>query len=225
MFGRREKKTAVIIGLGEFGLHLALNLSKHGCDCVVADKDSNRVESVREYVMKAVVADVLNKDSIAHFVPAETDFAVISLGNVEASIMATLHLKDMGIDPVYVKAISQEHERILRLMGISRTIFPEKDMGERFATKLMNHNLLDYLPLSEDYSVAELAPLRYMEGKTLKELDFRKKYNLSIMAIREYVPQKLVITPGADFVVKISDTLLVLGERKYIENYNRRSEE
>ncbi len=220
MFNKGRKKTAVIIGLGEFGLHLALNLSKCGCDCIVADKDSNKIESIKNYVMKAVIIDVLQKDSIPHIVPTDTDFVVVSLGDVEASIMAALNLKDLKISPVYVKAISEEHERILKMMGVENIIFPEKDMGRRFATKLMSNNLLDFLPLSEDYSVAELAPLQSMENKTLKEIDFRKKHNLSIIAVKELVPNNIVISPGPDMRIKISDILVVLGKKEDIDSYN-----
>lgn len=220
MFNKGRKKTAVIIGLGEFGLHLALNLSKCGCDCIVADKDSNKIESIKNYVMKAVIIDVLQKDSIPHIVPADTDFVIVSLGDIEASIMAALHLKDLKISPVYVKAISEEHERILKMMDVENIIFPEKDMGRRFATKLMSNNLLDFLPLSEDYSVAELAPLQSMENKTLKEIDFRKKHNLSIIAVKELVPNNIVISPGPDTRIKMSDILLVLGKKEDIDRYN-----
>ncbi|HNW82893.1 MAG TPA: TrkA family potassium uptake protein [bacterium] len=151
MFGKKEKKTAVVIGLGEFGLHLALSLAKNSCDVIVADRDPKKVESVKNFVMKAVIADVSQKNSLYSIVPADADFVVVALGNIESSIMAALYLKDLDIKSVYVKAISEEHERILKMMDIKNIIFPEKDMGQRFATKLMSNNLLDFLPLLQPH--------------------------------------------------------------------------
>lgn len=220
MFGKKQRKTAVVIGLGEFGLHLALSLSKCDCDVVVADKDPKKIESIKNFVMKAVIADVSQKNSLFQIVPADADFVVIALGNVESSIMAALYLKDMKISPVYVKAISEEHERILKMMGELNIIFPEKDMGRRFATKLMSNNLLDFLPLSDEYSVAELIPLQSMEGHSLKEIDFRKIHNLSIIAVKETAPQGIIISPSAGFKIKLSDILIVLGRKEHIDNYN-----
>lgn len=220
MFGKNKNRTAVVIGLGEFGLHLALSLSKCGCDCIVADKDASKIESIKNFVMKAIIVDASQKNALYQIVPADVDFVIIALGNIESSITAALYLKDMKIEQVYVKAISDEHERILKMMGVRNIIFPEKDMGQRFATKLMSNNLLDFLPLSEDYSVAELAPLSSMENKTLKEIDFRKEHDLSIIAIKELVPPNMVISPGADFRLKISDILVVLGKKDAVEKYN-----
>lgn len=220
MFGKKEKKTAVVIGLGEFGLHLALSLSKNGCDVIVADRDPKKVESVKNCVMKAVIADVSQKNAMYSIVPADADFVIVALGNIESSIMAALYLKDLDIKSIYVKAISEEHERILRMMDVKNIIFPEKDMGTRFATKLMSNNLLDFLPLSDEYSVAELTPLKSMEDHTLKDIDFRKVHNLSIIAVKEKNSQSLVISPSAGFKIRSTDILIVLGRKEHIDNYN-----
>ncbi|HPG37100.1 MAG TPA: TrkA family potassium uptake protein [bacterium] len=223
MFGKKKNRTAVVIGLGEFGLHLALSLSKCGCDCIVADIDAGKIDSIKNFVMKAIIADASQKNALYQIVPADADFVIIALGDIESSITAALYLKDMKIENVYVKAISEEHERILKMMEVKNIIFPEKDMGQRFATKLMSNNLLDFLPLSEDYSVAELAPLSSMANKSLKEIDFRKEHNLSIIAIKELVPPNMVISPSAGFKIKISDILVVLGKKDAIEAYNQKT--
>ncbi len=220
MFVKKRKKTAVVIGLGEFGLHLALNLSDMNCDCIVADRNSVRIESIKNYVMKAVIVDVTQKESLARIVPSEVDFVVVSLGNVEASVMAVLQLKDLGIKNIWIKAASEEHERILRMMGFENIIFPEKETGKRFATKILSNNLLDFLPLSDDYSVAELRPLENMEDRTLKEIDFRKVHNLSVIAIKKKNSGKMTIMPGPDKALNPSDTLVVLGKSESIDKYN-----
>ena len=224
MFNKKSNKTAVIIGLGEFGLHLSLNLSKAGCDCIVADIDSNKIENIKNFVMKAVVMDVRQKNSLQQIVAQDTNFVIIAVGNIEASIMASLYLKDMKISLVYVKAVSEEHERLLRMMGIENVLFPEKDMGTRFATKLMSNNLVDFVPLSEDYSVAELSPLPSMENQTLKDINFRKLYDLTIIAIKKDVnPPEIVISPEANYLLKAPSKLIVLGKKKAIEDYNAKT--
>lgn len=220
MFVKKRKKTAVVIGLGEFGLHLALNLSNMGCECIVADRNSVRIESIKNYVMKAIIVDVTQKESLSRIVPSEVDFVVVSMGNVEASVMAVLQLKDLGIKNIWIKAASEEHERILRMMGFENIIFPEKETGKRFATKILSNNLLDFLPLSDDYSVAEVYPLKNMKDRTLKEIDFRKIYNLSVIAIKKKDSGKMIIMPGPDKALKLSDTLIVLGKSENVEEYN-----
>jgi len=130
----------------------------------------------------------------------------------------------MKISLVYVKAVSEEHERLLRMMGIENVLFPEKDMGTRFATKLMSNNLVDFVPLSEDYSVAELSPLPSMENQTLKDINFRKLYDLTIIAIKKDVnPPEIVISPEANYLLKAPSKLIVLGKKKAIEDYNAKT--
>ena len=135
-------------------------------------------------------------------------------------MIATLYLKEFDFRHVYVKAITDEHERILRLLGVGNVVFPEKDMAHRISKKLLCNNLLDYLPLSEEYSIAEVIPLPKIKGKTLKDSNFRHKYDLSVIAIKRPDATKLIFTPGAHYLVGEDDTLTVLGKKEDIDRYN-----
>ena len=216
-------KTFVVIGLGEFGWHLARSISEGGGAVIVVDENQQRINTIKEYVAKAIVADARQQHALLTAIPKIVDSVIVALGTIEPSIIATLFLKEMKIKELYVKAVSDEHERILKLTGIDdeHIIFPEKNMGERMAERLLNTNLLDYLPFSDEYSIAEIAPLEEMIGKALVDLDFRKKYGLSIIAIRELVPPRMTISPPAKFKIKESDILIVLGLKEDIEKCNQ----
>ncbi len=214
-------RNAVVIGLGEFGLHLALSLSKAGCEVIALDINENKTELVRDYVTQAIIGDVRQSQVLRNIIPEDIDVVVVCLGTIESSIIASLYLKEMGIKNVHIKAINDEHERIMTLMGFENIIFPEKHMAERIAQKIMSKNMLDYIPLTEDYSIAEIAPLTDMVSKTLKDLDFRRKYNMSVIAIKELVPPSMKFMPGPNFVIKLSDVLIVMGAKEDIEKYNK----
>ncbi|MGA1868833.1 MAG: potassium channel family protein [bacterium] len=216
-----EKKITAVIGLGEFGWHLALCLSERGGEVIAIDENQDKINMIKNYVSKAVVADVRIQDSFLGAVPKDVDCVVVALGTIESSIIATLFLKEIEIKRVMVKAISDEHERILKLLKIDNDdiIFPEKNMAERISERLLHVNIFDYVPLTEEYSIGELAPLEEMQGKTLEELHFRTRYFLSVIAIRELIPPKMIICPAGDFTIKMSDILIVLGLRENIEKF------
>lgn len=215
-----NRKTGVIIGMGEFGFHLAKSLSEEGCEVIAVDINEKRINAIKDYVMNAIVADITQPQALEEIISSEVDFIVICVGNIEKSMIATLYLKEFDFRHVYVKAITDEHERILRLLGVENVVFPEKDMAGRISKKLICANLLDYLPLSEEYSIAEVTPLTKVVGKTLKDSNFRHKYGLSVIAIKKSEGEKLLFTPGAHYQVEEKDILTVLGKRENLDKYN-----
>jgi trk system potassium uptake protein len=214
------RKTGVVIGMGEFGIHLAKSLSNEGCEVIAIDVIEKRINLIKNFVMKAIVADAAQKQTLEQVISADVNFIVVCIGNIEKSMMATLYLKDFGFNKVYVKAVTDEHERILKLLGVKNIIFPEKNMAFRVATKLLYNNLLDYLPLSEEYSIAEVVPLPNLEGMTLKDSNFRHKYELYIVAVQRPDASKLIFTPGPHYTIGTQDTLMVLGKKDDINKYN-----
>jgi len=216
-----KKKNGAVIGLGEFGIHLSLSLAEDGSDVIAIDSDPKRVEIVKDYVTKPIIADIRQHSVLKSIISPDLDFVFVSLGTIEASTIAILYLKELGIENIYAKANNDEHERILRLMGVKRIVFPEKDMAERVSARLTQNNLVDYIPLSEEYSIAEITPHEFMAKKSLLELDFRNHFNLTIIAIKELTPEgRSYIFPKADTIVKISDQLVVLGTKESLKNYN-----
>jgi trk system potassium uptake protein TrkA len=140
------------------------------------------------------------------------DAVVVSIGSVlNSSILATLNVKDVGVKRVVAKAVSNAHGRILQKIGADDIYFPEKDIALTAAQRLDNPNVLDYLPFMEGYSIVELAPPREFIGKTLIELDLINKHGIQVVAVKEMVPENVVMIPTGRFVVKDSDILFLLG--------------
>ncbi len=203
----------VVIGLGNFGFYLAKNLFDEGKEVIGVDLNKERVQRLKGFCSYAIAGDATDK-SVLESIGIETgDVVIVSLGtNISASILVTLYLKDLQIENIYVKIISEDHGRALEKIGATEVIFPERDMAKKLAETLLSPNLLDYLPLSEEYSIVEIAPPKEFIGKTLAELKLRRKYNITILAVRGVIPEKITMNPDGAFMVKDSDILIALGK-------------
>lgn len=211
-----------IIGLGNFGASLARRLAESGQHVSVIDTDPKALARVQDVVEQAVTADATDRAVLEELGIDLVDAAVVSLGdNLGASILVTLHLREMKIKRIVAKAISPDHEKILKRVGANEVVFPERDMALRLAGTLADPSLLDFLPIGHEYSVAELAPPRSFIGKTLVELDLRRNYAINVIAIRELVPERLVVLIQPDFIIKDSDVLIVVGKQEDIERLNK----
>jgi len=147
----------------------------------------------------------------------ELDGVVVSLGQIESSVLTTLHLKELKIPNIIAKALSEEHEKILKKIGATDVIFPERDMAKRAARTLVHENILDHIPLAEGYSIFEIAPPASFLRKSLGELDLRRKYGVQVIVVKELVPQNVVLVPMADYVIKDSDVLVMIGRDEDLE--------
>lgn len=200
----------VIIGCGRFGASVAKTLYKLGCDVMVVDKDINIIQEMSEYVTHAIQADASDENALRALGIRNFDVAVITIGsNVQASIMATLIVKELGVKTVITKAQSEIHGKVLYKIGADKVVFPERDMGIRVAHNLISSNILDVIELMPDYSIIEVVALRDWEEKTLKELKLPNRLGISIMAIK--TNDKINVTPYADDVIKKGDVLVLLG--------------
>ncbi|MBW2111585.1 MAG: TrkA family potassium uptake protein, partial [Deltaproteobacteria bacterium] len=201
-----------IIGLGNFGYYLATRLYEKGHEILAIDKDPNRVQAIKDRVSQAAVADATDRRAIEPLGVNQMDACVICIGSVLSdSILATLNMIDMGVGRVLAKAISEAHGRILRKVGATEVFFPEKDRAMSLAEQLHNPNMLDYLPFVEGYSIIQLSPPKEFIGQTLRALDLINRYGIQVVAIREVVPDRVNLIPTAQFVVKDSDILILLG--------------
>lgn len=207
-----------VIGLGNFGSSLARRLYEMGHQVTVLDIKTKALSPVQDYADQAVSADATDRSVLEELGLGLADAAVVSLGdNMAASILVTLHLKEMKLKRIISKAISPEHEKILKRVGATEVLFPERDAAERLATSLVHPNLLDYLPLGGEFSVAEVAPTSEWVGKTLVEVSLRSKYNVNVIAIRELVPERMTVLIKPDYIIKDSDVLVVLGRQEDIQ--------
>ena len=201
-----------VIGLGNFGYYLGSYLYEKGHEVIALDISKSQVQKSKDVVSQAVVADATDREALESLGISQVDAAVVCIGTrMQASILATLHLKELGVKRILAKATSEEHGRILKKVGASEIIFPEKDLAIGVGTRLDNPNILDYLPFIEGYSIAELAPPKEFVGKSLKDLDLINRFSIQVLAIKEIVPKRFTQIPTGAFLVKDSDALIVLG--------------
>jgi trk/ktr system potassium uptake protein len=210
-------KRVVMIGLGIFGSQLARQLYESGLDVIAVDKNKDVVQKIKDYSTKAVVADASDKEVLESIGIAADDVVVISFGeDLSASTLLTLHLKELKVKTVIVKVPNEDHKRILLKVGASEAIIPEREMANKVARSIISPNVLEYLPISEDYTIVELAPPTSFIGKTLADLDLRKRYNLQVIAIRDVLANKMQLVPRASSVIKDSDVLVIIGKEEDI---------
>jgi len=207
-----------IIGLGSFGLNVAKTLYERGYEVLAIDKDNHKIEAAKSFSSHAALMDSADKENLEAIGIREMDVVVVSLGpEMEASILTVLHLHELGVKRIVAKALTEDHAKILDAVGATEVIYPEKDMAVRTALKLTSPNILECLPLLSGVSIQEIAPPEKFIGKSLRDLDLRNKYGIQVIAVREIVPERTVYVPKADFVIKDSDILIVMGDEKKLE--------
>ncbi len=211
---KRYKKLICVIGLGQFGSELARELANR-CEVLAIDNSEDRVNAIAESVQRAMIVDARDFIGLSSLVSADFDEAVVSLGeSMEASVLCTLHLRKIGLKTIRAKAVSEDHATILRAVGATETIFPERETAKRVAAQIINPNLLDFIPLGEDFEVMDVGVPDSFLGKTLIELKLRERFGVFVIAVRELVPPKFVFLPGPNFVIKPSDVLVMIGKEK-----------
>jgi trk system potassium uptake protein TrkA len=207
-----------VIGVGNFGYYLAVQLYKKGHEVLAVDVDENRVQRIKDKVSRAVIADATDPEALEPLGLAEMDAVCVSLGdNLSDSILVTLHLKDLGVQRLLVKCFSETHGRVLRKVGASDVLHPEKDMAGSLAERLHSPNVIEYLPFLEGYSIVEITPPEGFFGKPLKELDLINRYGVQVIAVKETQPEGFNMVPTGNCKLKESDILIVLGSDEGIQ--------
>lgn len=217
-------KRFAVIGLGTFGFHVAKTLYQEGHDVLGIDKNKEKVQKAKEFVSQALMIDATNKENLKTLDLGKMDAVIVSTGElISYSILITLYLKELGVENILVKAVNEDHGNVLEKIGASDTIFPERDTAIKLAQNLSTPNILDYLPLAEDYAIVEWAPIKEVTGKSLAQAKLRTNYHIQVMAVREVLPGRTIFAPSADFVIKDSDILIILGRQKDIEKLKGKS--
>ena len=210
-------KRFAVIGLGNFGFHAAKALYEDGNEVIAIDTDRHRVQSIDPYCTEAVVMDSTDKEALKSLGLENMDAVVVSTGTqISTSILICFHLQEIGVKKILAKALDDDHAKILRRVGASEIIHPERDMARRVSRGLSRPNILDFIPLAEDYDLLQVEPPREFIGKNLMELNLRAKYNVHIIAIKELVPENFILVPPASFVIKDSNILIMLGKTEDI---------
>ena len=197
------KKRYCVIGLGSFGFHVAATLYADGHEVMAIDTDRDRIQAVRDHSSFALLADAANKAFLDGQGVREMDAVVVSTGErSHLSTLITLYLKELGVRRILVKAISEDHGRILEKIGATDIIYPEKDMARRIAHSLSSPNVLEFIPLAEDYSLSETAAPRSFIGKTLIDLDLRNKHGVTVIAIKDMLTDQFIVAPSPTYLIK-----------------------
>lgn len=211
-------KEFAIIGLGNFGSMVARQLHESGCHVTAIDIDKQKVQDLQDYSHQAIIADSREKRFLEQLGVENYDCFIISTGaDSHASILMTLHLNELGANRIIVKANSSDHSKILYKMGATEVVIPEEDVARKLARSLAQPNLIDFLPLSEEISIAEIVPPPRFYGKSLLDLDLRAQHHIEVIAIKDVLTGEFKFIPRADHRILDTEILVVLGKQDDID--------
>ena len=213
-------KSVIVLGIGRFGERVATKLFEDGLEVMAVDKNYDLVQNISGKVTSAVQCDISNDKALEELGMGNFDVAVIATGeSLEASMAATLFAKDHNVEKIIAKATSTNHARILKKIGADQIVFPEIDMGEKLARSIAGSNLLQFFHFSDDYSMIELKAYDELVGRSLKEIDFRKKYKMMVIAYKR--DGELIINPEANWKIEKDDTLVLLGDSDHADKLQK----
>ncbi len=211
-----------VVGLGVFGRSVAETLGSLGGEVLAIDKDADLIESIKDTVAQAIVADATDERTLRAIGMPEVDAAVVGVGDMSASIMATLLLRRLGLSRIVVRSLSEIHSSVLTEVGASRVIPIERQMGEQIAKTLIAPHIMDRTPFAEGFSFVEVRAPHFLVGRTVQETSLREKYRLNLVAIQHRASSiseegrsiiKLVTNgaPKADDVIDEGSVLVLAG--------------
>jgi len=211
-------KQYAVIGLGRFGTSIARRLYEAGQEVLGIDANEEKVEDAELFVTHAVVADTTETKALRAIGISNFDCVIVAIGNdMQSSILTVSLLKELGVKKVIAKALGKRHGQVLEKVGADWIIYPERDMGERVANQLLSPNMLNYIELSKEHSIEEIMIPSKMAEKSLRDLDIRAQYNVSVIAIvRE---GDIIISPSPDRIIHKEDLLVMIGKREDIARF------
>lgn len=206
------KQSFAIIGLGRFGGSVCRSLVESGQEVLVIDKNEDSVNAYMNVATHAVVANAQDEATLHSLGIRNFDHVIVAIGeDIQSSILVTLMIKELGVKNITAKAQNENHAKVLEKIGADRVVHPERDMGDRIAHQLISKNIIDYLELSDEYSLIEIkvSDPKFF-GKSLMDLNFRQKYGITVIAIRRS-HKEVIISPDATEMVHENDRLVVVG--------------
>jgi trk system potassium uptake protein TrkA len=202
----------VVVGLGNFGASVAEALHAAGHDVLAVDTEEETVDRIAPLVTRAVVADGRDVKALERIGAKEADAAIVSTGDdITASILSAMALRDLAVANLYVKVVSVEHARVMEKLGVTDTVFPERDSGQRLATRIASRAILNYVRLGAGFGVQEMAVPESWIGRTLRELQLPKRFRVSVIALHDVLTDQMIPVPDPDAPLKDSDALLLSG--------------
>ncbi len=220
------KLSFAVIGLGRFGSAIATTLTELGQDVIGIDGNEERVQKLADLVSNTAQLDATDERALRQAGIQEVDVAVISIGeNIEASLLVVMLVKELGIPRIIAKAVTPLHGRILEKLGVSRVIFPEREMAIRLAHSLVVPNVLDYIELSRDFGIIELPAPPDFVGKSLRQLQLRNRFGLTLIAIKRKTGtgdgEITNVGPAADDRIEQGDVLALIGSNDRLAQLDR----
>lgn len=208
-------KNVLLIGLGRFGKHVAKEMNLLGCQVLAVDANEERVNESLSFITRAQIGNSTNADFLKGLGVRNFDLCIVAISdNFQSSLETTSLLKDLGAKFIVSRAANDAQEKFLLLAGANDVVYPEKQMAKWTAIRYGLDNVLDYIELDENHAMVEVNIPKAWIGKSVGELDVRRKYNLNIMGIKRNDALNVDVTP--DTRLSEDTTLLVLGEYRML---------
>jgi trk system potassium uptake protein TrkA len=209
-------KQFIIIGCGNFGYSIAKTLYGLGHQVMIVDQNEEIINSISDSVTYAIRGDATDEKTIKSLGVNNFDVAIITTGSdIQSSILIGIMLKELGVKYIVAKAQNELHAKVLYKIGVDKVVFPERDMGARIAQHLVSPNIMDYIELSAEYSIVELAAIEEWIGKSLIDLNMRERYEINVMAIKQ--GENINISPNPSYLIKEDDVLVVVGHNNNLK--------
>ncbi len=210
-----QKLQFFVAGLGRFGISVATTLEKMGYDVMAMDSDEEVVQDLSDTLGYVVCADCSDEKSLIAIGAGNADIAVVSVGDLSASLMTTLLLKEMGVKKIVVKALNEIHGKMLQKIGADKIIYSEKEMGVRVAHNLISPGIVDYIEMENNITILSIHVPKDWVGKTLISSDVRRKYNITVVAIKR--AGEMFVNPRPDMQMESDDMLVILGDTESVK--------
>jgi trk system potassium uptake protein TrkA len=218
-FRSTRMKRFVVVGLGNFGATVAESLHEHGHDVVALDSDEAKVDRIAPFVTRAAVGDGRQLKTLERVGAKGSDAGIVSTGDdITASILTTMALRDLKVPEIYVKVISRDHARVMEKIGVTETIFPERESAQRLGTRIASTGILNYIRMGTSLSIQEMAVPQSWIGRSLRALELPRKFRVSVIAVHDMLRDEMVVVPNPDAPLKDSDTLLIAGRDEDLAN-------
>lgn len=212
-------KSFLVIGLGRFGAAVARELSALGQEVLALDVDAENVQHIADEVTQAIQGDAQDEAVLRSVGARNFDCCVVAVGaDMEASILITMMLKEMGAKKIIAKAMTPIHARVLERVGADRVVLPEIDMGQRLAQRLVRTNVVDYIGVSDEFSIVEIHPPKSWIGHSLGQLGVRARHKINVLAIRHGAGGQVDVNPQPDQVIGADDLLIVIGTNEQVDS-------
>lgn len=213
-----KPKVIAVLGLGVFGSSICKTLSEFDTEVIAVDLDITNVERIDEFVTSAAVADITNFEALQNLGIENADIGIVATGsNLEATILACLNLKKLGVPKVIAKAKNKTYLTILEKIGVDKIVRPEKEMGEKMAKEIMRNNVIDTIYLDDHYSVVEFYTPKRWENKTLLELNVRQNYGINIIGVRNSLEEIMTVQLDANQPLESRQVIVAIAESEEFE--------